>query len=123
MLHALAILYARWKIPEAAASHIDEMEQSLSANVHNDLNWIESTLVEQRGNGKEYLVGDALTVADVMMQFSIEFIFKRELGVKGKGGEWPETRKWLARCMERPAYKKAVERSGYTLESHGQFKT
>lgn len=123
MLHALAILYARWKIPEAAASHIDEMEKGLSANVHNDLNWIESALVEQKKKGHEYLVGEGLTVADVMMQFSIEFIFTRELGVKGMGGSWPETRAWLGRCMARSAFKTAVEKSGYTLDSKGQFKT
>ena len=121
MLHALAILYARWKLPEAAKEHLPEMESSLSTNVQNDLNWLEGTLKEQKKNGKEYIVGDGLTVADVMMQFSIEFIFTRKLGTAG--GDWPETKAWLERVMKRPAYKKAVEKSSYTLDSKGKFKT
>lgn len=122
-LHALAILYTRWQLPEPAQAHLPEMEKKLSANVHNDLNWIENTLVEQAGKGKEYLVGEGFTVADVMMQFTIEFIFTRELGIKGMDDKWPETRKWLKRCMDRPAFKKAVEKTGYTLESKGAFRT
>ena len=121
MLHALAILYARWKIPEAAQDHLPEMEKNLSANVQNDMKWIEGALKEQKSSGKEWLVGDNLSVADIMVQFSIEFIFARKLGTTSS--EWPETEAWLKRTMERPAYKKAVERSGYTLESYGKFKT
>lgn len=121
MLHALAILYARWKLPASASSVLPELEESLSPNVRADMDWLESTLVAQREAGKEFLVGDGLSVADVMMGFSVEFIFTRKLGV-GEDG-WPESRAWLARCLDRPAYQKAVERSGYTLESYGKFKT
>lgn len=98
----------------------------MSGNVQNDLKWLEGTLKEQREKGNDYLVGTGLTAADIMMQFSIEFILTRKLGTFGKtigDGAWPETEAWLKRTMERPAYKKAVERSGYTLESHGKFKT
>lgn len=123
MLHALAILYARWKLPAAAGQYLPELEQGLSANVHNDLNWIETALKEQRARGHDYLVGDRLTVADVMMQFSIEFIFARELGIKGKLAAWPETRAWLERTMRRPAYQRAVKKTGYTLDSKGEFRT
>lgn len=121
MLHGLAILYARWKIPDGAKEYLAEMEEGMSGNIRNDMNWIEGVLKEQKSKGNEYLVGKHLTVADVMMGFSIEFITTRKLGVKDDG--WPETRAWLQRCLNRPAYKKAVERSGYTLESHGKFKT
>lgn len=121
MLHALAILYARWKIPEAAKPHLVEMEAGMSGNVQNDFNWIESALKEQKQIGNDFLVGDTLSVADIMMQFSIEFILERELGTER--GRWPETEAWLKRTQERSAYKKAVERSGYTLDSKGQFKT
>lgn len=93
MLHALAILYARWKIPEAAKNHLPEMESALSGNVHNDLNWLENTLKRQKESGHQYIVGDGLTVADVMMQFSIDFIFTRGLGTKGN--DWPEVKAWL----------------------------
>ncbi|KAI0125626.1 glutathione S-transferase [Xylariales sp. AK1849] len=127
MLHASAILYARWQIPESAKSILPEMEEKLSANVRNDLNWIEAHL-ENRGT--EFLMGDTVTVADIMMQFSIEFVYTRKLGLsakevgeEGDDGRWPETRKWLQRCMDEPAFQKAVEKSGYTLESKGKFRT
>lgn len=118
MLHSMAILYSRWRIPEAAKSYLPEMEKGLSTNVHNDLNWIENEL---KTNKTDFLIGNEVTIADIMMQFTIEFIFTRKLGTEG--GNWPETEKWLARTMERPAYKKAVEKTGYTLDSKGQFKT
>jgi len=121
MLHALAILYARWKIPEAAKEYLAEMEQNMSANVLNDFRWIEGALKEQRQKGSEFLVGTELSVADIMMGFSVEFILERKLGTKK--GDWPETEAWLERMMGRSAYKRAVERSGYTLDSKGQFRT
>lgn len=121
MLHGLAILYARWKIPEGAKEYIGEMEEGMSGNIRNDLNWIEGALKEQKQKGHDFLVGDGLTVADVMMGFSIEFIFTRKLGTGN--GNWPETKAWLERVMARPGYKKAVEKSNYTLDSKGQFKT
>jgi len=121
MLHALAILYARWKIPEGAKAHLSEMEEALSGNVVNDFKWIEGALKAQREQGREYLVGEGLSVADVMMQFSVEFILERGLGVKK--GSWPETEAWLERTMVRDGFKIAVDKSGYTLDSKGQFRT
>lgn len=125
MLHGLAILYARWKIPEAAKQYLPEMEQAMSANVHNDLRWIESTLKDQRNKDKDFLVGDGMSVADIMMQFSVEFIFTRKLGLGMDDAEkmYPETTAWLKRTMARQTYKNAVDKTGYTLDSKGQFKT
>ncbi|KAJ9614076.1 hypothetical protein H2200_002212 [Cladophialophora chaetospira] len=117
MLHALAILYARWRIPSAAKEHLPEMESSLSVNVHNDLNWLESELSSpspSSSGGRTWLVGDDVTAADIMMGFNTEFIFTRKLGVEG-GEEWPNVQKWLERVKGREAYKKSVERTGYSL--------
>lgn len=119
MLHSLAIFYARWKIPRGGKEYVPELEKALSADIHNDLDWIESALKEQKSKGNEFLVGDGLTVADIMMQFSIEFIFKWKLGTRG--GNWPETEAWLKRTMARPAFKKAVEKSGYTLDKKARI--
>lgn len=121
MLHALAILYARWKIPEAAREYLPEMEQGMAANVLNDFRWIEGALKEQKRKGSEFLVGSELSVADIMMGFSVEFILERKLGTE-RGG-WPETEAWLGRMRGRSAYMRAVERNGYTLDSKGQFRT
>lgn len=117
-LHGLAILYSRWQIPEEGQKYLPEMEKKLSNNVNNDFRWIEGTLSQ---NKTDYLVGNELTAADIMVQFMVEFITTRKLGTDGS--EYPETMKWLKRTMDRPAYKKAVEKTGYTLDSKGKFRT
>lgn len=88
------------------------MEKALSPNVQNDLNWLEAELSSNESGGK-YLVGNDLTAADVIMGFSIEFIFVRKLGTEG--GNWPKIQKWLSGITDRDAYKKAVEKTGYSL--------
>jgi len=109
MLHSLAILYARWTIPDSVKSSLPEMEASLSRNVHNNLDWLEFEL----SDGRTWLIGDDVTAADIMMGFSIDFIFTRELGTKG--GRWENMEGWLERVKGREKYKKAVERTGYRL--------
>lgn len=99
------------------------MESSLSGNVQNDLKWLEGALKDQHSKNREYLVGDSLTAADIMLAFSIEFIFTRGLGTKAGGEGWPEIQRWLGTCLGRDGYKRAVERSGYTLDSKGEFRT
>jgi len=84
------------------------MENSLSTNVHNDFDWLESEL-----DGKDYLVGEDVTAADILMGFNIEFIFARKFGTEGR--DWPDVKKWLDRVQQREAYKKAVDKSGYSL--------
>lgn len=86
------------------------MEKSLSVNVQNDLSWLETELSLSTG---KFLCGDHVTVADIMMQFSADFIFARELGTQGK--EFPNIRKWLEACSEEEAYKRAVNKTGYKL--------
>jgi len=110
MLHALAILYARWRIPESAKSQLPEMERNLSPNVHNDLNWIESELKASNG---AFLVGDSVTAADIMMGFSVQFILARKLGTGDK--RWPAVEEWLESIEATKTYKDAVTRTGYSL--------
>jgi len=149
MTHALAILYARWQIPEEGRGMLAGMEERLSRNVKNDLGWLEGALKDQRAKGREWIVGDSITIADIQMQFryvrslsssselarytktktktntktlisSIEFIFERKLGADPANNEFPEIEAWMTRTKEEVAYKKAVEKTGYTLE--GDFK-
>ena len=112
MVHGLSVLYARWQMPEKgkADGTLDEMEKKLSVNVQKDLDWLEEEL--KSGNGK-YLVGDHLTAADTMVCFSAEFILRRQLGTGGKG--WPAIEKWIKHCESEPSYKRAVEKTGYSL--------
>ena len=121
MVHAMAILYARWRLPESAQSVLPELEDGLSNNVKNDFKWLEDTLVKYKKSGDAYIVGNELTAADVMLGFTVEFLMERKLGVKGWGsGQYPEVEAWFKRVTQRPAYKKAVEKTGYTLD--GDFR-
>lgn len=110
MIHALAILYARWRLPEAAKASLHEMEKGLSVNVQKDLDWLENEL--KAGNG-EFLVGDELTVADIMVHFSVQFIFARKLGTVGKS--WPGVERWSEGLEGLEGYQKAVKKTGYKL--------
>jgi glutathione S-transferase len=69
MTHGLAILYARWQMPEEGKGMLKGMEERLSKNVKNDLSWLEGVLKEQRGKGRNWLVGEHVTIADIQMQF------------------------------------------------------
>ena len=113
MIHGLAILYARWRLPEPAKSDgktLPEMEKGLSKNIQGDLDWLESEL--KQGNG-EFLVGDELTAADIMMHFSVSFILARKLGTEGKS--WPSVERWLEGLEGLEGYQKAVKKTGYKL--------
>ncbi|KAF4542160.1 Glutathione s-transferase [Lasiodiplodia theobromae] len=113
LLHGLAITYARWHYPESTGlpkEGLAAMELGMSANVQNDLDWIERDLSE---SGSKFLAGDAVTAADVMMQLSADYILERQLGTQGK--KWPAVEAWLKRCKETPTYVRAVEKSGYSL--------
>lgn len=81
----------------------------MSANVQNDLDWIERDLSE---SGSKFLAGDVVTAADIMMQLSADYILARQLGTQGK--KWPAVEAWLKRCKETPTYVRAVEKSGYS---------
>ncbi|KAH7036714.1 glutathione S-transferase [Macrophomina phaseolina] len=111
MLHCLAIIYARWNYPTSAPKEgLAEMEKGMSANVQNDLNWIEKELSD---GGSKFLVGDSVTAADIMMHFSVSYILTREIGTQGK--KWPNTEAWLKRCEETASFKKAVEKTGHHM--------
>ncbi|KKY17456.1 putative glutathione s-transferase iii [Phaeomoniella chlamydospora] len=102
LMHALAILYARLHMPESGEQNgtLTKLEEALSKNVHNDLNWMETELER---NGTVYLVGVCLTAADIVVVFSLQFIFARRLGVGDKDErKWKIFRDWLRRmeCEE-----------------------
>ena len=111
MIHSLAVLYARWQMPEAGKKDLlPEMEKKLSVNVQGDLDWLESEL--QSGNG-QFLVGDHVTAADTMMGFSARSILTRKLGTGGR--HWPAIEAWLQHIESQTSYKKAVEKTGFIL--------
>jgi glutathione S-transferase len=115
MVHALAILYARWSVP--GTDSLAATEEALSYNVQRDLDWLEDAL-GKRSDG--WIMGETFSLADIMVQFSVEFIFARQLGIRDvaeemRGRRWENVKAWLRMCGERSSYRSAVERTGYTL--------
>nr|POF00940.1 glutathione s-transferase 3 [Quercus suber] len=106
-LHALAILYARWSQKDG---DVEATEKALSVNVQKDLDYLEREL--QKSPGK-FLFGDAVTAADCMMEFTVDFVFARELGTKG--GSWPRVNEYLKDLHAVPTWKQAVEKTGHKL--------
>jgi len=140
MIHALAILYVRWRMPSPQKTDgtLAAIERGLSVNVQNDLDWLEAELNANNANAKGgrflFLVGDSLTAADIMMMFSVQFIFARRLGAemgtemeietesemekkekKEKKKRWETVERWLRGLEGCESYLRAVEKSGYKL--------
>ncbi|BFZ55226.1 hypothetical protein PYCC9005_002266 [Savitreella phatthalungensis] len=119
ILHALAITYARWSLTDLPADQpaLDKCEAFMSQNVVNDLNYVERSLLKANPNHKPddplFLVGGKLSVADVMMAFSVEFTMKKNLGVAGHS--WPMIDRWLEGLSRRPAYVNAQLQAPHNL--------
>jgi len=74
----------------------------IESEIANHLGYVDQSL-----KGKQHLVGDALTGADIQMSFVGEVA-----GVFGKRAAYPNLDAWVKRLHERPAYKKALEKGG-----------
>lgn len=64
--------------------------------------------------GREWLVGDAFTVADLMMAGVLIPADRMDAL-----GEWPRLQAYLKRATERPAYREAVAEQLADFEGHG----
>jgi glutathione S-transferase len=74
----------------------------IDSEMKNHLGYVEGQLA-----GRDYLVGEGLTGADIQMSFIGEVA-----GVFGKLPEYPNLEAWLLRLQARPAYKAALEKGG-----------
>jgi glutathione S-transferase len=97
MLPLMLNLYAA-RLGEAAAPLMPRIEGEIA----NHLGYIDSAL-----KGRDFLVGNTLTGADIQMSFVGEVA-----GAFGKRAQHPNLDAWTKRLHERPAYKKALERGG-----------
>jgi glutathione S-transferase len=112
LTHALAIARAKRFSPAyALTSVLPQMVKGMSVNVQKDLDWLENGL--SQGKGK-WLVGDGVTVADIMMEFSVDIIFWGQYGTEDK--KWPNIERWLKECHESCGHKRAVKKTGYELK-------
>ena len=74
----------------------------IESEIANHLGYVEQSL-----KGRQWLVGDQLTGADIQMSFVGEVA-----GARGNRENYPNLDAWVKRFQARPAYKKALERGG-----------
>jgi glutathione S-transferase len=78
------------------------LQPRISSELQNHLGYLEAEL-----EGRDYFVGDQLSGADVQLSFVAQ------IAVKGAPAEaYPNLRRFVAMLEGRPAYKKAILRSG-----------
>jgi glutathione S-transferase len=97
MLPLMLSLYVG-RLGEAGAP----LHPRIESEIANHLGYLDKALA-----GKQFLVGNALTGADIQMSFVGEVA-----GVFGKRAAYPNLDAWTKRLHERPAYKKALEKGG-----------
>lgn len=97
MLPLLLHLYVS-RLGEAGAP----LKPRIDSEIANHLGYVDRALA-----GREYLLGDDLTGADIQMSFVGELA-----GAFGKRAAYPNLDAWTKRLHERPAYKAALERGG-----------
>ena len=97
MLPLMLHLYVS-RLGEAGAPLAPRIEGEIA----NHLGHLDASL-----RGREYLVGDGLTGADVQMSFVAELA-----GKLGKRAGYTSLEVWIERLHARPAYKAALERGG-----------
>lgn len=97
MLPLMLSLYVS-RLGDAGAPLAPRIESELA----NHLGYLDASL-----RGREYLVGDGLTGADIQTSFVAELA-----GKLGKRAGYPAMEAWIARLHARPAYKAALERGG-----------
>jgi glutathione S-transferase len=78
------------------------LKQRIESEIAIHLSYIDRAL-----NGRQFLVGDSFTAADIMLSFVAEYA-----GAVGKRAAYTNLDAWIKRMHERPAYKKALERGG-----------
>jgi glutathione S-transferase len=102
MLPLLLKLYVS-RLGDAAAPLTPRIESQIASY----LGFINTEL-----EGREYLLGDTLTAADIQLSFVGEFA-----SVMTNRADYPNVEAWVRRFQARPAYKAAIARGGpYTFD-------
>lgn len=78
------------------------LQPRIDSELANHLGYIDRAL-----SGREWLVGDSLTGADINLSFVGEVA-----GVSGRFPQYPGIEAWVTRFQARPAYRSALEKGG-----------
>ncbi|WP_397401091.1 glutathione S-transferase family protein [Phenylobacterium sp.] len=97
MLPLMLAMYTG-RLGEAAAP----LKPRIDSETANHLGYVDASLA-----GRDWLVGDALSAADIQMSFVGEIVKST-----GRGGEYPNIAAWVDRFQARPAYKTALAKGG-----------
>ena len=97
MLPLMLLMYVM-RLGEAGAP----LHPRIESEIANHLGYIDASL-----EGKEFLLGDELTGADIQMSFIPEVA-----KAFGKLAAYPNMSAWIERLHARPAWKKALEKGG-----------
>lgn len=109
MLPLLLHLYAGF-LGEAAAP----LRPRIDNEIANHLSYISGAV-----EGREFIVGDTLTGADIQIAFVLE-----AAQASGLLKDRPAPETWLAHLQQRPAYKRAIEKGGpYDLSANRRTNT
>jgi len=115
-------MYARARLPQDLPNRAEvwkEMNQSMSGNIDNALNWLNSELKKSHSNGGKYLVGGRLTAADIGMLFGLQLIYDRKLGLEhlenSGNGKWPDIEKWMDYLQDEKSWKDCVAKTGFRM--------
>ena len=95
MLPLMLALYVG-RLGEAGAP----LQPRIESETANHLGYLEASLA-----GRDWLVGDGLTAADVQVSFVGEI-------AKSRGAGFPNITAWVDRFQTRPPYRKALEKGG-----------
>ncbi len=97
MLPLMLFMYTG-RLGEAAAP----LQPRIESEIANHLGFVNQSLA-----GRDYLLGDELTGADIQMSFVGEVT-----GAFGRLAQYPNIGGWVSRFQARPAYKAALEKGG-----------
>jgi len=97
MLPLMLFMYVG-RLGEAGAP----LHPRIGSEIANHLGYVEKSLA-----GRDWLVGDDITAADIQMSFVGEVV-----GAFGRYAQYPNIKAWVDRFQARPAYRAALEKGG-----------
>jgi glutathione S-transferase len=101
-LPLLLHMYTTWLGGDAVA---EPLKRRIDEEIANHLGYLERALA-----GREFIVGDGLTGADIQLTFVVEMAT-----LLGQLGSYPNLTAYVARMHGRPAYRRAIARGGPSM--------